>query len=70
MIVEKMAKKYLIENEYDGLFNEEADNCGCLLKDFAPCGEISGICKAGYRHKGDEEAPWYIRPEKPKEKKK
>jgi hypothetical protein len=39
--------KYLKENGYDGLFNDE---CGCVLDDLVPCsGEDFSTCQPGYR---------------------
>ena len=49
MTVTEIVKKYLIENGYDGLVDEESE-CGCLVSDLAPCEEIQGICKAAYNH--------------------
>jgi len=49
MNVHEIVKKYLVENGYDGLVDEESE-CGCLITDLAPCQEIQGICKAAYNH--------------------
>ena len=46
--VEQIVKKYLEENEFDGLFNEYSE-CSCLVGDLAPCGEIGLDCEAGMR---------------------
>lgn len=41
-------KKWLKENDYDGLCLPE-EECGCSLDDFMPCGEPSPRCEAGHR---------------------
>ena len=44
-------KQYLVDNDYDGLYNDEID-CACEVSDLAPCCEISkGECTSGYKHK-------------------
>ena len=42
----QIVQAWLNENGYTGLFQDE---CGCTLEDFAPCGEISQECEAGYK---------------------
>lgn len=49
----EIVRKYLIENEYDGLMNDNGE-CGCELSDLEPCGEMSSRCKAAYKHPSDE----------------
>ena len=40
---------WLKNNHYDGLFNQDGE-CGCVLGDLAPCGELcGGYCEAGYQ---------------------
>ena len=46
MNVEEIVEKWLIDNGYDGLFN---DDCACEIGDIAPCCGISGDCQAGYK---------------------
>jgi hypothetical protein len=46
-IVEEIVKKFLTDNEFDGLFNVDGE-CACLTGHLAPCGNISGMCEAGY----------------------
>ena len=46
--VEEIVKLWLEANGYDGLFNENGE-CGCTLDDLAPCGQITGDCRAGYK---------------------
>ncbi len=48
MKVEKIVGGWLKEHGYDGLCNCDR-GCGCLLDNFAPCGEISPCCEAGRR---------------------
>jgi len=52
MNAKEIIKKWLADNGYDGLYSEE---CGCLIKDFAPCCEDFGDCIAGYKTKCDPE---------------
>jgi hypothetical protein len=42
-----MVKSYLKYHEYDGLYRP--GECGCILNDLAPCGEIQRDCIAGYK---------------------
>ena len=46
MQVIDIVKKYLNENGFDGLFNED-NECACKADDLAPCGEMSDACEAG-----------------------
>ncbi len=46
----EIIKQYLVENEYDGLYNEDID-CACELSDLAPCGQTMAECTSGYKHK-------------------
>jgi len=39
---------FLGNNDYDGLGNSNC-GCACLKSDIAPCGEINGDCRAGYK---------------------
>ena len=48
----EMVKRYLIDNGFDGLYNEELE-CGCELADLEPCDALQSNCKAGYKHPGD-----------------
>ena len=47
MTVKEIVKQYLEQNGYTGLYNGDIE-CGCGLDDFAPCGDMSEHCKAGY----------------------
>ena len=52
--IEEITKKYLLDNKFDGLYNEEG--CACVLEDLMSCGEPDVFyCKAGYRLKLTEE---------------
>ena len=42
----EITKKYLKDNDYDGLCCE---HCGCLLDDLIPCDEFFGDCVPGYK---------------------
>ena len=46
MNVAVIVKKYLEDNNYDGLCCSE---CGCLLDDLIPCNEFFGDCVPGYK---------------------
>lgn len=43
----EITKQYLVANGYDGLYNP--GECCCEVSDLAPCGEIGGECRAGYK---------------------
>jgi len=47
MTVKEIVELYLKSNGYDGLFNP--GECGCLINDLVPCGQISEDCEAGYK---------------------
>jgi len=67
MTVKEIIFDWLKNHGYDGLY-EEKGCCGCCLADFMPCDEDGGIldCEPGYLDdKGDDDAPYYIRKEKP-----
>lgn len=46
--VKRMVEQFLRTNGFDGLCNPDAE-CGCLLGDLAPCGNIHEECQAGKR---------------------
>ncbi len=52
MTVEDIVIEHLKNNGYDGLFNIEADACGCSISDLAPCDEMSAECQPGYAIEG------------------
>lgn len=60
----EIVRDWLDVNGYDGLCYP--DECACLKGDLAPCGEINGACKPGYRVDGcsDDcvigECSWHI----------
>jgi len=41
--------KYLSKNGFDGLCNHDAE-CGCGLKDIAPCSSDVSFCEPAYDH--------------------
>lgn len=47
MKVAEIVRKYLEENNYDGLVQD--GDCGCCLKEFMPCGEMQDTCEAAYK---------------------
>ncbi len=70
--IKEMAKEWLEENGYDGLYNE---GCGCQLNDLMPCSEYYHDCQAGWKVPcpGPEDCPadgdcdWHISSAKPAE---
>ena len=61
--VKEIVKKYLEDNKFDGLFSD--GECACIIDDLAPCDGICFECEAGYKHEGDSEYDFYIKPDKP-----
>jgi len=47
----EMVRDTIVGGGYDGLFNVDLE-CGCVLSDLAPCGEMPPDCQAGYRLDG------------------
>lgn len=60
----EIIKQHLIDNGFDGLYNEDLE-CGCELDDLEPCGDIRSDCTAGYKHPGNEGNDFYIKDHKP-----
>ena len=63
-----MVRDRLIDDGYDGLYNENGE-CGCDLNSLMPCECISDDCRAGYKVPcdccdDDCEHDWMIVPEK------
>ena len=51
--VEDIVTKYLIDNNYDGLFYDELE-CACTLDCLFPCGDSFNMdCIAGYKTECD-----------------
>ena len=48
MNILEIVKEYLIQNEYDGLYNTTGE-CMCLIEDLMPCIEFCSDCKPGYK---------------------
>lgn len=59
----EMVKRYLIDNGFDGLYNEDLE-CGCEINDLEPCDALQSNCKAGYKHQGDKEYDFFIKDHK------
>jgi len=45
--VYEIISDYLATNGFDGLHN--GAECGCLLDDLNPCGDMTSSCSAGYK---------------------
>ena len=45
MNVIQIVEKHLRDTGADGLYSE-SDECGCLLRNIAPCGSIGGDCES------------------------
>lgn len=51
MNIREIVRRFLIEKEYDGLYNAESECCGCNKDDLMPCDEPEIYdCEAGYKH--------------------
>lgn len=48
MDILEITKKWIIENNRDGLYSPEIACC-CLLEDLMPCGEPRPDCTAGFK---------------------
>ena len=59
----EIIKKNLIEEGFDGLYNEDLE-CGCEVSDLEPCDVLQNGCTAGYKHPGDKEYDFYIKEHK------
>jgi hypothetical protein len=60
-----IAKMYLEDRLFDGLYN--TNECGCVVDDLMPCGEPSPHCHPGYNNpkKAEEEgSEFWIGPDK------
>ena len=63
-----VARKWLVERGFTGLYSDE---CGCSLKELAPCSGPFG-CSGGYVRDADEDArkegwDFTVGPDKPEE---
>jgi len=52
MTAKEIIIKYLTDNGYDGLYNND-DDCGCGIDDLLPCGASPDDCKPAYKCKCD-----------------
>jgi hypothetical protein len=46
--IKEVVERYLLDNEYDGLYNERGE-CACFIDDLMPCGCDCESCIAGYK---------------------
>lgn len=61
----EMIAKYLSDNGFDGLCNED---CGCEMTNLSPGNCLAEDCQAGYRAPCDcGDHDWHIQTSKPKE---
>ncbi len=69
MNIKEIVEKYLKDNGYDGLWNQD-DECGCTFDDLFECaGNCDpNNCEPGYKHPGNEEYDYLIGPDKPETK--
>lgn len=48
--IREIVKKFLLQNNYDGLFCNKSDPCGCEVDSLFLCDiELLDDCKAGYK---------------------
>ena len=59
MNVKEIVSKYLVENGFDGLFNDGGE-CGCLVDDLCPCDGDVENCEPGYKLPGNEEYDFLV----------
>jgi hypothetical protein len=66
MDVAEILDEWLIAHRYDGLCSEDGQ-CGCLVGNLGPCGNIHSSCKAGVLGRSNPETcatdgtcPWHI----------
>jgi len=64
MDVKEIVGQWLKDHGYDGLWNDLGE-CGCEVGDLCPCqdGNI-GDCQPGYKHAGNGDYAFFIKPEK------
>jgi hypothetical protein len=51
MTIKTIVIEWLEKHGYDGLYNDDNDNCGCGLDDFMPCQDYwdADKCEVAYR---------------------
>lgn len=54
MKVKDIIKKYLQDNDYQGLYHP--GDCGCNLEDLMPCSGDCSDCEPGYVHTAQEDS--------------
>ncbi len=58
----EIIKQYLIDNDYDGLCNDDLE-CGCEIADLAPCCSDFSECAPGYKFV-ESNGKWIMRKRK------
>jgi len=48
----ELVESALTKKGFDGLYRD--NECGCVIGDLAPCGEIGAHCEAGYKVEAPE----------------
>ena len=66
MNIQSIVQKYLLENDYDGLYNYDSswDGCSCELDDLFPCDSCAvRECYPGYKRPIDPSIDFDVDPE-------
>jgi hypothetical protein len=65
MNTKEIIRKYLQDNGFDGLWNQD-DECGCEITDLCPCGNSFEFCEPGYKRPGEigEDFDFTVGPDK------
>jgi hypothetical protein len=53
MEVSEIVARWLEENGYDGLVDQDSE-CGCQISDLMPCEMPCQTCRAGHKRESDE----------------
>ena len=48
MTVKQIVRNYLEQDGFDGLVSDSGE-CGCILTDLCPCGDMLDSCEPGYQ---------------------
>ena len=57
MDVVKIVKRYLLDNDFEGLCSFMGD-CGCEIDDLMPCCGPCAACEPGHKHVADPSTGW------------